>query len=116
MDLAKKMITISGLRSVLTDPAKCKGDEVAIVVSGLRPGEKLFEELSYSTNLTGTIHPRIMKASEEVISYHDLQELMLNTRAAISANDYHKLFQVITSIAVGVSNIKRSNDSFTRQC
>ena len=37
-------------------------------VTGLRPGEKMFEELSYSDNLTGTIHPRIMTTDDSGLS------------------------------------------------
>ena len=57
LDLAKKM-NLSGLKPVLSEEEALKNDEIAISVSGMRPGEA-FEELTYTENLTGTAHPRI---------------------------------------------------------
>ena len=45
-------------------------------VIGLRPGEKLFEELSYKSNLVGTIHPRISTAVETLMKNEDLHSLL----------------------------------------
>lgn len=63
-DLAKKMIELSGLE--LRDTITGKGD-VAIEYVGLRPGEKLYEELLIGDNVASTKHPRIMKAFEGMI-------------------------------------------------
>src|SRR5690606_25799126 len=59
VDLAKRMIKLSGL-SIQT-PERPNGD-IAIEYSGLRPGEKLFEELLIGDNVSGTEHSRIMRA------------------------------------------------------
>jgi FlaA1/EpsC-like NDP-sugar epimerase len=60
-DLACNMVSLSGLR--LLDKANPDGD-IAIEVVGLRPGEKLFEELLIGNNPMATAHERIMKANE----------------------------------------------------
>ena len=62
MDLAVKMIHLSG-RS-LRDGANPQGD-IAVEVVGLRPGEKLYEELLIGGEVTGTAHPRIWQVREE---------------------------------------------------
>src|SRR5690606_118999 len=61
VDLAKKMIRLSGLTErSLKNP---QGD-IEILFTGLRPGEKLYEELLIGDNVEGTEHPRIMTANE----------------------------------------------------
>ena len=77
VDLAKRMVTLSGLRPILNFRKRLKDDEIAITVSGLRPGEKLFEELAYSANLTGTIHPRINTTAETPMKRDELQRFLI---------------------------------------
>jgi len=60
-ELAKKMIRLSGYE--VKDEANPEGD-IEITYTGLRPGEKLYEELLIGDNVTGTQHPRIMRAEE----------------------------------------------------
>nr|WP_295903192.1 nucleoside-diphosphate sugar epimerase/dehydratase [uncultured Bdellovibrio sp.] len=64
VDLAKKMIKLSGLE--LRDPSTGIGD-ISIEFIGLRPGEKLYEELLIGDNVERTHHPRIMRAVEGMI-------------------------------------------------
>ncbi|EML8898394.1 polysaccharide biosynthesis protein, partial [Shigella sonnei] len=63
-DLAKRMIRLSGL-SVRDD--KNPDGDIAIEVTGLRPGEKLYEELLIGDSVQGTSHPRIMTANEVML-------------------------------------------------
>jgi FlaA1/EpsC-like NDP-sugar epimerase len=71
VDLARRLVALSGLR--VRDAAQPDGDiEIAFV--GLRPGEKLYEELLIGDNPTPTSHPRIMKAREDFMHWPDLQE------------------------------------------
>jgi FlaA1/EpsC-like NDP-sugar epimerase len=84
MDLARRMLHLSGLSE--RTPEHPQGD-IEICITGLRPGEKLYEELLIGDNPEATEHPRIMKAREPYLAWEHLQaELALLLRAA-NAND-----------------------------
>lgn len=68
-DLARSMIHLSGLE--VCDDHNPDGD-ITIEYTGLRPGEKLYEELLIGRNVTGTDHPKIVRADEEKISWDQL--------------------------------------------
>jgi len=68
-DLARSMIHLSGLE--VCDDDNPEGD-IEIKYSGLRPGEKLYEELLIGNNVTGTEHPKIMRAAEEKLSWKQI--------------------------------------------
>ena len=112
VDLAKRMVTLSGLRPILNAGERLKDDEIAITISGLRPGEKLFEELAYSANLMGTIHPRINRTAETPMKREELRVLLTAARDAIRDGDHQKLYQIIAKVTDGVSDLARSSDVF----
>ena len=65
LDLAKKMVKLSGLEL---------GKDIKIEVTGLRPGEKLYEELLASSENTPTHHPKILRAKVETYSHRTIKE------------------------------------------
>ena len=73
VDLATRMIHLSGLE--IKTPESPSGD-IAIEYTGLRPGEKLYEELLIGNNISGTEHARIMRAEEVSLSWIATQELL----------------------------------------
>jgi len=75
IDLARRMIELSGF--TVQDEKSPEGD-IAIEVVGLRPGEKLYEELLIGNNPQLTQHPRIIKANETFVSWSEIQP-MINT-------------------------------------
>jgi FlaA1/EpsC-like NDP-sugar epimerase len=83
-DLAKRIVELSGL--TVKDEKNSSGD-IEIEVTGLRPGEKLFEELLIGDNPKSTIHPCIMKASEEFIPWVELEAKLNALEVALSVND-----------------------------
>ena len=83
-DLARRMVELSGL--MVKDQHNPEGD-IEIEVTGLRPGEKLYEELLIGNDPKPTQHPRIMKAHEKMLSYELLQEKLSALEAALSTND-----------------------------
>jgi FlaA1/EpsC-like NDP-sugar epimerase len=83
-DLAVKMVYLSGL--LVKDEAHPHGD-IEIEVTGLRPGEKLYEELLIGDNPQPTVHPKIMKAHEEFLSWSDLQQELEKLNLALDACD-----------------------------
>jgi len=73
VDLATKMIHLSGL--TVRGETNPNGD-IEIVFSGLRPGEKLYEELLIGDHVTGTEHPRIMRAQEDMLCMEKVRRLL----------------------------------------
>ena len=83
-DLARRMVELSGFR--VKDENSPEGD-IAIEVVGLRPGEKLYEELLIGNNPQVTQHPRIMKASETFLPWSELQPMIATLRIAAVNGD-----------------------------
>ena len=73
VDLASKMIRLSGFE--VKDAINPDGD-IAVEFSGLRPGEKLYEELLIGDDVTGTEHERIMTANEAYLSWEELELIL----------------------------------------
>jgi FlaA1/EpsC-like NDP-sugar epimerase len=84
MDLARRMIELSGL--TVKDTENPEGD-IEIEISGLRPGEKLYEELLIGDNPKPTSHPRIMKAHEDYLSWTELEPKLHALELALNVND-----------------------------
>jgi FlaA1/EpsC-like NDP-sugar epimerase len=91
-DLAKRMISLMG--STVRDEENPDGD-VEIVYTGLRPAEKLFEELLIGTNVTGTEHPMIMRAMEHSLPWHQVQQVLDDMSLALSRFDCDRARQLL---------------------
>lgn len=98
VDLARRMIRLSGL--TIKDDAHASGD-IEIKVVGLRPGEKLYEELLIGDNPETTAHPRIMKAHEQFLAWDQLLPHLLTLRAAAKAADAQAINDVLTQLVSG---------------
>lgn len=98
LDLAKRMIELSGLR--LKDESNPQGD-IGIEVTGLRPGEKLYEELLIGDNPLPTSHPRIMRANEEYLSWDALEERLEELRQALVLNDVALIIALMKQLVSG---------------
>ena len=90
VELAAQMARLHGLRPVLcaddTAPT-VKPGEIAVVINGLRPGEKLYEELLIGNDPQPTCHPRILSAKERCLPEAILQDLLERLDKACKAND-----------------------------
>jgi len=84
IDLAHRMVELSGFS--VKDENTPEGD-IAIEVVGLRPGEKLYEELLIGNNPQSTMHPRIMKANENFLPWCELQPIITTLRIAAMNGD-----------------------------
>ncbi|MGD9773189.1 polysaccharide biosynthesis protein [Diaphorobacter sp.] len=84
VDLARRMVALSGL--TVRDPAHPAGD-IEIRFTGLRPGEKLYEELLIGDNPLPTAHPRILRAREEYLPWPELHALLQSLQAAARQGD-----------------------------
>ena len=94
-DLAIKMIQLSGLQ--LNDHENPNGD-IEIKYTGLRPGEKLFEELLIGENTLKTKNKLIFKAEEEMINWNVLEPLLLELKDASVKADREKTRQMLVKI------------------
>jgi FlaA1/EpsC-like NDP-sugar epimerase len=98
--LAQKMIHLMGLEEK-TDQNP-EGD-VEVQYTGLRPGEKLYEELLIGDNQVGTSHPRIMMAREKSLPWADVAQLIADLDVACKEHDISKLIKVLENAPIDLS-------------
>tara|TARA_R110000868_G_scaffold273720_1_gene532896 strand:+ start:16690 stop:18705 length:2016 start_codon:yes stop_codon:yes gene_type:complete len=97
-ELAEKMIHLSGL-SVRS--AKNPQGDISIEFTGLRPGEKLYEELLIGDNVSPTEHPMIMRANEEHLSWEAFKAVLSELLAAVARDDYDRVRQLLRETVSG---------------
>ncbi len=111
-DLAVRMIELSGLSQ--KDFINIRGD-IEIKVTGLRPGEKLYEELLLSNNPKETIHPRIFKSEEPFIEFSELDEEIKILQDLMTKNDLENILNKIRKIVIDYSpNCKIIDHTFIK--
>ncbi|MDB5794431.1 MAG: polysaccharide biosynthesis protein CapD [Noviherbaspirillum sp.] len=98
LDLAQRMITLSGL--TVKDAGNPEGD-IEIVVTGMRPGEKLYEELLIGDNPEPTQHSRIMKAHETHLPWAQLAERLSVLEVALGLNDVGIIRRMLKELVTG---------------
>jgi len=98
VELAEKMIHLSGL-SVRSE--KNPQGDIAIEFTGLRPGEKLYEELLIGDNVVATQHPMIMSANEDHLDWEVLKSKLVELIAAVDQDDYSRVRQLLRDTVSG---------------
>lgn len=88
VDLAMRMIHLSGFT---VKNAENPDGDIEITYTGLRPGEKLFEELLIGDNVSQTAHQKIMRAEENIIPWQDLQLILTDLQHAVNVSDYEQI-------------------------
>ena len=112
-DLAVRMIELYGLS--VKNISGSKGD-IEIKITGLRPGEKLYEELLLSKNPIKTKHPKIFKSKEPFIKYQELNQEIINLEKLIQKNDLEKILIILKKIVCDYSpNSKIIDYTFTKK-
>jgi FlaA1/EpsC-like NDP-sugar epimerase len=106
-DLAEKMIHLMGL--TVRDDNSPDGD-IEVRYTGLRPAEKLYEELLIGSNVMGTEHPGIMRAEEDFLTWEDLKPLIELLWAACQRLDCAKVRDLLVRSVVGYSPTKEVED------
>jgi FlaA1/EpsC-like NDP-sugar epimerase len=99
-DLAKKLIHLSG--SSISKGSESKGIE--IIEIGLRPGEKMYEELLISGDQLPTSNPKIFKSMEKFPSLQTMKPLIDDIKAAINNNDHHAIKTIFINNVEGYSS------------
>ncbi|WP_339409845.1 polysaccharide biosynthesis protein [Pseudomonas sp. EA_35y_Pfl2_R5] len=97
-ELAEKMIHLSGL-SVRSE--KNQQGDIAIEFTGLRPGEKLYEELLIGDNVSPTEHPMIMRANEEHLPWEAFKGRLSELLDAVEHDDYERVRQLLCETVSG---------------
>lgn len=98
VSLAEKMINLSGL-SVRSE--RNPNGDIAIEFTGLRPGEKLYEELLIGDNVSPTSHPMIMTAIEDFLSWECLRGALDALAMAVKEEDFDKVRQLLRELVSG---------------
>tara|TARA_B100000965_G_scaffold303217_1_gene261905 strand:- start:1289 stop:3226 length:1938 start_codon:yes stop_codon:yes gene_type:complete len=103
-ELAKDMIRLSD--NFIKDPNVVNSEGIEIIFTGLRPGEKLYEELMIGDNIINTEHPYITAADEEKISFDEV-ERMIDNFSRFNSNTSHKEISEVLFESIG--NPKKDN-------
>jgi len=103
-DLAIKMIHLHGKEVSSGDSNEgSAGSQVKIVYTGLRPGEKLYEELVIGQSISGTRHPKIMMADEDALPFDQIVVICLTLQDACENADYVTVKNVLEKYVSGYS-------------
>ena len=112
IDLARRMITLMG--HVEKNADHPDGD-IEIQIIGLRPGEKLVEELLLGNSTVGTGHPKIMRAQEEYLPEEKLQESLTALKHAITTEDIAAIQVILEEIVKGFGANKTVEDAIWKK-
>lgn len=112
LELAKRLISLSGME--LKDKDNPHG-EIEIIFTGLRPGEKLYEELLSGENVSTTQHKKILRAKEDFLIKDDLDFFLQSMKEAELTNDVIRLKTILEEAIPGFIPDKESVDVFYLQ-
>jgi FlaA1/EpsC-like NDP-sugar epimerase len=98
INLARRLVELSGL--TVKDEMNPNGD-IEFKITGLRPGEKLYEELLIGDNPITTQHPRIMKAQEQFLPWAKLEPRLNTLDIAVGVNDVLAIKSLLTELITG---------------
>jgi FlaA1/EpsC-like NDP-sugar epimerase len=106
-DLARRMIHLAGL--TVRDDQHPEGD-IEISYTGLRPAEKLYEELLIGNNVTGTQHPMILRAIEHSLPWDRVQELLNEILDAMGRYDCQRSLQILSDVVAEYTPAPQPHD------
>jgi FlaA1/EpsC-like NDP-sugar epimerase len=107
IELAERMITLSGF--TVRNDSNCEGD-IEIEITGLRPGEKLFEELLIGNDAESTEHPKIMRSNEDFLTWEKLLPELSTLIAAINQNNVIQIKVIMKSVVSGYLSEAKISD------
>jgi FlaA1/EpsC-like NDP-sugar epimerase len=99
-DLARRMIELSGFS--VQDDSRTEGS-IEIRITGLRPGEKLYEELLIGNEPKASRHPRIMMANESYLTWQELEVILSELHSYVADNHVIKIRQLLAYLVSGYS-------------
>jgi FlaA1/EpsC-like NDP-sugar epimerase len=104
LDLAKRMIQLTGMS--IRNEQNPDGD-IEISITGLRPGEKLYEELLVGEEVLGTTHPRIMRAIDHFITFDKFEKIIGRLSVALDGHDCEAARKILLEL---VDSYNPTND------
>ena len=107
VDLAKRMIRLSGYEMDHDTPI---GEHIDIDFIGLRPGEKLHEELVLGTEVAGTGHPMIMRAEEECLGHGEMHSALMELMHYCDTMDCVGIMEVLNEAVSGFDGLEVRHD------
>ncbi|MDG2030844.1 MAG: nucleoside-diphosphate sugar epimerase/dehydratase [Phycisphaerales bacterium] len=110
-DLARLMIRLAGLTERTKD--RPNGD-IEIVFTGLRPGEKLYEELLIGDDILETEHPMIMRGNEESIPWDELEPWLTELESACTSSNVPVVIDLLQRAVSGFTPLGDSSDVLWR--
>ncbi|WP_150142609.1 polysaccharide biosynthesis protein [Candidatus Enterovibrio escicola] len=102
IDLAKRMINLMGLMSHI-EGSNDEGD-IEIKFTGLRSGEKLYEELLIGNNVLGSSHPKVMTACEDKLSWDEMEKTLTLLKKYCRDFNEEEIKNVLLSLPIGYTN------------
>ncbi len=112
VDLAKRLINLSGLE--VKEENHDNGD-IEIIFTGLRPGEKLYEELLIGDNVSKTEHQQILRAQEEFVEKEEIERLIGELKEAEKNNDVLTLKHIFKQVIHGYESEEKIVDVISLQ-
>ena len=113
VDLAERMIQLSGYEAGSLEEGVHRDIEIEFI--GLRPGEKLHEELLLGNNVEGTEHPMIMRAEEECLSFDEIAGLLSELQRFCDAMDCDGISAILSSAVSGFGDHQVQHDHLWRK-
>ena len=110
IDLAKNMIASYALDYYETGEYPNSETDIEIKCTGLRPGEKMHEELSYGGVLGNTSDPKIFVSDEQLKDRQNIEELLANLHKSVSEEDMLETIKILESVAPGISKGAQMTD------
>lgn len=108
IDLARRMVELSGLH---VKSASNPGGDIEIKITGMRPGEKLYEELLIGDNPQPTSHTRIMMARDELVPWTYLEPILNDLRFAVTHDDLVSIRMVLKDLVDGFQPGEQFNEA-----
>lgn len=111
-ELARRLVSLMGM--TVRDEKNPDGD-IEIAYTGLRPAEKLFEELLIGSNVSGTDHPMILRAIEHALTWDQVEDLLREMMIALRAFDCDRALALLQKAVVEYQVASQLHDLVTQE-
>jgi len=107
LDLAKRLIRLSGKNYYEAGDTPPDGSSIKLEFTGLRPGEKLYEELLFDAGALTTAHPKIMRAKENFMDKNKIEDYLERMKISLINDDFDLFYSLLDKSKIGYSRKKK---------